>query len=88
MGYLCGIHTFVRRRKDQGAELRGKRAPKGTQAFYSVKKAGRRTPCGGSGTGHDWIAEAELLKLEKRGQFPGELVKIKVAQIHYVASQM
>ncbi len=28
--------------------------------------------------------EAELLKLQKSGQFPDELVKIEGAQIHYV----
>ena len=44
----------------------------------------RRTPRGGSGTGHGWIAQAELLKLPKSGQFPDELVKIQGAQIHYV----
>jgi hypothetical protein len=31
--------------------------------------------------------EVELLKLKKNGQFPDELVKIKVEQIHYVAAQ-
>jgi hypothetical protein len=33
------------------------------------------------------FAQAELLKLQKRVQFPDELVKIKGAQIHYVASR-
>ncbi len=48
----------------------------------------RRTPRGGSGTGHGRIAQAELLKLQKsQGQFPDELVKIEGAQIHYVAFQ-
>ncbi len=46
----------------------------------------RRTPSGGSGTGHGHVAQAELLKLPKSGQFPDELVKIQGAQIHYVAS--
>ena len=46
----------------------------------------RRTPRGGSGTGHGQIAQAELLKLQKSGQFPDEPVRIKGAQIHYVDS--
>jgi hypothetical protein len=33
------------------------------------------------------MEEAELLKLQKSGQFPDELVKIEDVQIHYVASQ-
>jgi hypothetical protein len=33
------------------------------------------------------LPTAELLKLQKSGQFPEELVRIEVAQIHYVASQ-
>jgi hypothetical protein len=33
--------------------------------------------CGGSGTGHGLVAQAELLKLLKSGQFPDELVKIE-----------
>jgi hypothetical protein len=49
--------------------------------------AGRRTPRGGSGKVHCLNAQAELLKLQKSGQFPDEIEKIKVAQIHYVASQ-
>jgi hypothetical protein len=40
-----------------------------------------------SGTGHGWIAQTELLKLQKNGQFPDELLKIEGAQIHYVVSQ-
>jgi hypothetical protein len=44
----------------------------------------RRTPRGGSGTGHGQIAQAELLKLQKNGQIPDEPVRIKGAQIHYV----
>ena len=47
----------------------------------------RRRPRGGSGTGHGQIAQAELLKLQKSGQFPDEPVRIKVSQIHYVTSQ-
>jgi hypothetical protein len=43
----------------------------------------RRTPRGGSGTG--WIEQAELLKLQKSGQFPDEPVRIKGAQIHVLA---
>jgi hypothetical protein len=46
----------------------------------------RRTPRGGSGTGHGHVAQAELLKLQKSVQFPDELVKIEGAQIHYVVS--
>jgi hypothetical protein len=49
--------------------------------------AGQRKPRGGSGTGHGRFAEAELLKLQKSGQFPDESVRIKVWQIHYVTSQ-
>jgi hypothetical protein len=44
-------------------------------------------PSGGSGTGHGHVAQAKLLKLQKSGQFPDELVKIEGAQIHYVPSQ-
>jgi hypothetical protein len=47
----------------------------------------RRTPRGGSGTGHGHIAPAELLKLQKSGQFPDEFVKIEDTQIHYVSSR-
>ncbi len=42
---------------------------------------------GGSGSGHGWIAQVELLKLKKNGQFLGESVRIKGSQIHYVNSQ-
>jgi hypothetical protein len=42
----------------------------------------RRTRRGGSGTCHGSDEEAELLKLQKRGKFPDEPVKIKGAQIH------
>jgi hypothetical protein len=41
----------------------------------------------GSGTGHWKIAQAELLKLQKRGQFPDKLAKIEGAQIHNVVCQ-
>ena len=37
-----------------------------------------RTPRGGSGRGHWFIAQAELLKLQKSGQFPDEPVRIIV----------
>jgi hypothetical protein len=52
----------------------------------------RRTPhigSGGveSGTVHGWFVPAELLKLQKSGQFPDESVKIKDAEIHYVNTQ-
>jgi hypothetical protein len=43
----------------------------------------RRTPSGGSETGHGQIVQAELLKLKKSGQIPDESVKIKGAPIHY-----
>ncbi len=46
-----------------------------------------RTPCDGSGTGHGQITQAEVLKMQKCGQFPDESVKVKVAQIHCVNSQ-
>ena len=35
-------------------------------------------------SGHGQIPQAELLKLQKNGQFPNEPVRIKGAQIHYV----
>ena len=47
----------------------------------------RRTPCGGSGTGHDQFTQVELLKLQKSGQFPDESVRIKDTQIHHVNGQ-
>ena len=50
-------------------------------------RAVRGIPRVGSGTGHGWIAQAELLKMKKNGQFPDEPVKIKDTQIHYVNSQ-
>jgi hypothetical protein len=37
-----------------------------------------KKPHGGSGTGHDHVEEDELQKLEKRGQFPDESLRIKV----------
>ena len=37
----------------------------------------RRRTRGGSGTGHRYVVEVELLKLQGRGQFPDELVKIE-----------
>ena len=47
----------------------------------------RRTSLACSGTGHWWIVVAELLKLQRIGQFPDELVKIEGTQIHCVTSQ-
>jgi hypothetical protein len=41
--------------------------------FQSFISAGRRTPLGGSGNVHCFNAQAELLKLQKSGQFPDEL---------------
>jgi hypothetical protein len=35
----------------------------------------RRKPLGGSGTGHSYVVQGELLKMESRGQFPDELEK-------------
>ncbi len=46
-----------------------------------------RTPRGGSGTDHGQITQDELLKLQKRGQFPDEPVRIKDTPIHYVNIQ-
>ena len=43
----------------------------------------RRTTRDGNGTG-GWIAQAELLKLQKSGQFPDESVRRKDTHIHYV----
>ncbi len=47
----------------------------------------RGTPRVCSGTGHGLIAQAELLKMQKSGQFPDEPVRIKGSQIHYVNDQ-
>ena len=44
----------------------------------------RRTPNVGSGRVHCSIAQTELLKLQKSGQFPDELVKIEGTQIRCV----
>ena len=44
----------------------------------------RRTSRVCSGTGHGRIEQAELLKVQKRGQFPDESVRIKGAPVHYV----
>jgi hypothetical protein len=33
--------------------------------------------CGGSGTGHRYVTQTELLKLQRSGQFPDEFVKIE-----------
>ncbi len=44
----------------------------------------RRTPYDGSGTDHRLIVRAELLKLQKSGQFPDDHVRIKGTQSHYV----
>jgi hypothetical protein len=41
----------------------------------------------GSGKIHRSMTTAELLKMQKIGQFPDDLVKIKVSQIHYESSQ-
>ncbi len=46
-----------------------------------------RTPRGGSGTGHGDVAQDELQKLQKSGQFPDEFVKIEDTQIHCVTSR-
>ena len=43
----------------------------------------RRTPRGGSGTCHAHVAQAEILKLQKSGQFPDEPVSIKVSQLEF-----
>jgi hypothetical protein len=42
----------------------------------------RRTPRDGSASG--WIAQAELLKLQKSGQFADAPAKIEGAQIHKI----
>jgi hypothetical protein len=47
----------------------------------------RKTPRGGSGTGHGQVAQAELLNLQRSGQFPDELVKKEDKQVHYEVSQ-
>jgi hypothetical protein len=43
-----------------------------------IANARRRRPRGGSGSIHGQIAQAELLKLQKNGQFPVEPVSMKV----------
>ena len=40
-------------------------------------------PRGGSGRIHGRFAQAELLKLQKSGQFPDEPVRIKVIFVYY-----
>ncbi len=40
-----------------------------------------------SGRVHGRVTQAELLKLQKSGQFPDEPVRIKVTRIHYVICQ-
>jgi hypothetical protein len=47
----------------------------------------KRTPRVRSGIVHGHVVQSELLKLEKNGQFPDELVRIKGSQIHHVTSQ-
>ena len=47
----------------------------------------KRTPSDGSGRVHGYVAQAELLKVQKSGQFADEFVRIEVTQIHYVVSQ-
>jgi hypothetical protein len=47
------------------------------------ENAARRT-----GKWHSYVTQVELLKLQKSGQFPDELLKIEDAQIHCVASQV
>ena len=47
----------------------------------------RRTSRVCSGTDHGRIAQAELLKLQKSGQFPDETVRINDTPVHYVNSQ-
>ena len=42
---------------------------------------------GDSGTDHGDVSEDELLRLQKSGQFPDELVKIEGVQIHSGTSQ-
>jgi hypothetical protein len=50
--------------------------PRVLPTFVVVSK---RTRCGGSGRVHGHVEEAaELLKLQKRGQFPDEPVRITV----------
>ncbi len=46
----------------------------------------RRTPCDCDGR-VGWIPQAELLKLQKSGQFPDDPAKIEDSQIHSVDSQ-
>ena len=46
----------------------------------------RRTTRDGGGTGHGQIAQAELLKLEKSGQFSDESVRIKASQTIIIVS--
>ncbi len=56
--------------------------------FPILDLSSEETLCDSSGTGHSRVAQAELLKLQRNGQFPDEFVKIEVTQIqiHYVSS--
>ena len=47
----------------------------------------RRTPHTGSGTDHGRIAQVELLKIKKNGQFPDEPIRIKDTPVQYVNTQ-
>ena len=47
----------------------------------------RRTTRGGSGPGHWYIVQDELLKLENRSVAVHELVKMEDTQIHSVSVQ-
>ena len=48
------------------------------RVFPTLAFAAQRTPRGGSARVHCLIAQAELLKLQKSGQFPDEPVRITV----------
>jgi hypothetical protein len=52
-----------------------------------IDRCYERQILGGFFVPHSYVVQAELLKLQRRGQFPDEFVKICVTQIHYVVSQ-
>jgi hypothetical protein len=45
--------------------------------FQKHISTGRRTPSDGSGTNHGQVTQPKLLKLQKSGQIPDEIVKIE-----------
>ncbi len=75
--YSAVRYTIVNRshrncyRKDKGLVSLG-------ENISNPRFEDRRKPCDGSGRVHRWSPIVELLKLQNRGQFPDESVRIKV----------